>query len=80
MTFLTLYFTDLGYVCAKQAMGDWMKWFGKYAGKAVQNTTFMHGALSYHVIPGKALTAADISKGGKAMTRANETMYFWEQG
>lgn len=61
-------------------MTDWMKWFGKYAGKAVQNMTFMDAALNYHVIPGKAFTAEQISKGGKELARANQTVYFWKQG
>lgn len=59
-------------------MSNWMKWFGKYAGKAVQNTTFMEGALNYHVIPGQQLTTEQIAKGGRQLTRANETLYFWE--
>lgn len=50
----------------------------KYAGKAVQNTTFMHSALNYHVVPGRAMTADQIAKGGRALTRANETIYFWK--
>jgi len=54
-----------------------MKRSGKYAGKAVQNVTFMHHALNYHVVPGKAFTADQIAKGGRHLTRANETLYFW---
>lgn len=63
-----------------QAMADWMRWFGKYAGKAVQNTTFMHSALNYHVVPGRALTAKQIGEPSKLLTRANETLYVWRQG
>jgi hypothetical protein len=63
-----------------QAMSDWMRWFGKYAGKAAQNATFLRTALDYHTVPGKALTAEQIAKGGKELTRANQTVYFWQQG
>lgn len=59
-------------------MQDWLKWLGKYAGKAVQNTTFMHHGLNFHVIPGQALTTDQIAKGGRQLTRANETLYFWK--
>lgn len=65
---------------ARQAMQDWMKWFGKYAGRAMQNETFMRSALNYHVIPGQALKAEDIAAGSRALTRANETVFFWKQG
>lgn len=61
-----------------QHSADCYRWFGKYAGKAVQNTTFMSSALNYHVILGQALTTSQIAKGGRQLTRANETVYFWK--
>lgn len=61
-------------------MSDWMRWFGKYAGKAVQNTTFMTSALNYHVVPGTAMTAEQMTKADRQLTRANQTVYFWKKG
>lgn len=57
-----------------------MRWFGKYAGKAVQNTTFMTEALNYHVVPSTAMTAEQMAKADRKLTRANETVYFWKKG
>lgn len=54
-----------------------MKWLGKYAGKASQNKTLTRATLNYHVVPGQALTAAELgTKTKRALTRANQTVFF----
>jgi uncharacterized surface protein with fasciclin (FAS1) repeats len=53
---------------------------GKYAGKAAQNRTLGLSTLNYHIVPGQVLTADQIgSNVTRAMTRANETIYFWRE-
>ncbi len=53
---------------------------GKYAGIAVQNRTLMLTTLNYHIVPGQALTADQIGNTTtRALTRANETLFFWRE-
>lgn len=66
-----------------QALQNSIKWLGKYAGKAAQNASLARSTLNYHVVPGQALTAEQLgAQGGvaRALTRANETVYFWQKG
>jgi hypothetical protein len=63
-----------------QAFQDSVKRLGKYAGKAAQNRTLGLSTLNYHIVPGQVLTAAQIGSNiTRAMTRANETIYFWRE-
>lgn len=55
-----------------------LKRLGKYAGLMAQNTTLMNSVVNYPMVPGMALTADQIGRNiTRAMTRANETIYFW---
>ena len=62
-------------------MKNSIKWLGKFAGKAAQNKTLGRSTLNYHVVPGQALTADQIGRSNttRAMTRANETVFFWRE-
>ncbi len=51
-----------------------------HAGKAAQNKTLGLSTLNYHIIPGQVLTADQIGNTTtRAMTRANETLFFWRE-
>ncbi len=49
-------------------------------GKAAQNRTLAASTLNYHVVPGQTLTADEVGSSiTRAMTRANETIFFWRE-
>ena len=53
---------------------------GKYVGLAAQNETLQNQTYNYHIIPGRALTAADLMDMNQAVTRSGETLYIWHRG
>jgi hypothetical protein len=61
-----------------QAMLNSVKWLGKYAGKAAQNQSLARSTLNYHLVPGMALTTDQLGTNvTRALSGANETVYFW---
>ncbi|WIA19159.1 hypothetical protein OEZ85_003805 [Tetradesmus obliquus] len=57
------------------AMTESISRLGKYAGIAAQNDSLQSATFNYHVIPGKALTSADLMKLDSLNTRAKETLW-----
>eukprot|EP00878_Enallax_costatus_P001094 GHUV01001231.1.p1 GENE.GHUV01001231.1~~GHUV01001231.1.p1 ORF type:complete len:285 (+),score=41.27 GHUV01001231.1:217-1071(+) len=53
---------------------------GKYVGLAAQNETLQNQTYNYHIIPGRALTAADLMDMNQTDTRAGEILYIWHKG
>lgn len=84
---LAAYLADPDTVCTffvptNEAMATSMKNLGKFVGLASQNASLQATTFNYHVIPGRALTAAQLAKLAppRVMTRANETLYVWTRG
>jgi uncharacterized surface protein with fasciclin (FAS1) repeats len=48
---------------------------GSYAGLLASNETMVKEVLNYHVVPGKALKAADLKDGQVLTTRQGEDMH-----
>eukprot|EP00879_Flechtneria_rotunda_P013654 GHRR01014264.1.p1 GENE.GHRR01014264.1~~GHRR01014264.1.p1 ORF type:complete len:267 (+),score=42.14 GHRR01014264.1:526-1326(+) len=53
---------------------------GKYVGIATQNQTLQATVFNYHVVPGQALTTADLQRLDNITTCANETLWFEHKG
>lgn len=53
---------------------------GRYVGLAAQNETLQNDTYNYHIIPGRALTAADLMDIDQVVTREGETLDIWHKG
>jgi uncharacterized surface protein with fasciclin (FAS1) repeats len=79
---LATYLANPSTVCTffaptNQAMANSVNSLGPYVGLAAQNATLTAATYNYHVIPGVALTAAQLTQLNQSNTRANETLWIW---
>jgi hypothetical protein len=53
---------------------------GRYAGRAAQDKSTVSTTLEYHVVPRRALSAAQVGALNRTLTAANETLFTWRKG
>eukprot|EP00775_Hariotina_reticulata_P012298 gene12298-12434_t len=78
------YLNDSGTVCTSflptnAAFQESLQRLKQFVGLAAGNVSLQRSTFNYHIIPGKALTAADLMRLNSTTTRANETLYIWHK-
>jgi len=51
----------------------------QFVGLAAGNASLQRTTFNYHIIPGRAITSADLMKLNNTNTRANQTLYIWHK-